>query len=201
MIRIIVADDHALILKGLCSLLETAGDIELLGECDNGIDALELVRTCSPDVAVLDISMPGMDGITLAAQLTADYPRTVVVILSTHDDPMLYEQACNVGVCGYVLKNTAFDVLLDTIRSVASGKNLMAPHQSFPPDSPRTYVLTDREREVLSLISNGLTNRMIAENMKISINTVDRHRSNMMMKLGLHSTAELVRYAIKTNII
>jgi DNA-binding NarL/FixJ family response regulator len=201
MIRIIIADDHALILQGLRALLQTADDIELLAECCNGSDALEMIRHHSPDVAVLDISMPGIDGITLASQLAVEQPRTAVVILSTHDDPVLYEQAGNVGVYGYVLKNTAFEVLLDTIRLVASGKNLMAPRSSYPPDPARSFVLTDREREVLGLIANGLTNRMIAENLKISINTVDRHRSNLMTKLGLHSTAELVRYAIKTGII
>ena len=201
MIRIVVADDHALILQGLRILLQSAGDMTLLDECSNGTDALASIRRHRPDIALLDISMPGMDGITLASRLADEQPGTAVVILSTHDDPVLHEQAANVGAYGYVLKNTAFDVLLDTIRQVASGKNLMTPHTGSLQEPARSYVLTEREREVLYLIANGLTNRMIAENLKISINTVDRHRSNLMMKLGLHSTAELVRYAIKTGIV
>jgi len=200
-ITIIIADDHALILQGLRALLQTADDIELLAECINGIDALDLIRRHNPDVAVLDISMPGMDGITLAARLTSEQSRTAVVILTTHDDPVLYEQAVNVGISGYVLKSSAFDVLLDTIRQAASGARLIPLPADSPPEPARYYSLTEREREVLNLIANGLTNRMIAENLKISINTVDRHRSNLMVKLRLHSTAELVRYAIKTGII
>lgn len=201
MIRIIIADDHALILQGLRFLLQSAGDMTLLAECSNGTDALDLIRKHRPAIALLDISMPGIDGISLAAQLANEQPDTAVVILSTHDDPVLHEQAANVGACGYVLKNTAFDVLLDTIRQVASGKNLMTARACSLVESARSFVPTGREREVLGLIANGLTNRMIAENLKISINTVDRHRSNLMTKLGLHSTAELVRYAIKTGII
>ena len=201
MIRIVVADDHALILQGLRILLQSAGDMTLLAECSNGTDALDLIRRHRPDIALLDISMPGIDGISLTALLANEQSDTAVVILSTHDDPVLHEQAANVGAYGYVLKNTAFDVLLDTIRQVASGKNLMTLHSCCLQESPRSCVPTEREREVLYLIANGLTNRMIAENLKISINTVDRHRSNLMMKLGLHSTAELVRYAIKTGIV
>ncbi len=201
MIRIIIADDHDLILQGLRFLMLTADDMELCGECGNGSDALTMIREKLPDIAVLDISMPGMDGITLAYQLAIELPQVAVIILSTHDDPILYEQAYNAGVRGYVLKSSAFNVLLDTIRLVASGNSLMAPRTSCQPEPPTSFVLTEREREVLGLIANGLTNRMIGENLKISINTVDRHRSNLMIKLGLHSTAEMVRYAIKTGII
>ena len=200
-ISIIVADDHTLILHGLRSLLSKTPDIKLLLECDNGVDALNTIRIHKPDVAVLDISMPGMDGITVAANILDEKLPTSIIILSTHDDPVLFVQATNVGAKAYVLKNNAFEVLIDSIRQVAAGKQLLSNPITHLQESPRTYILTDREREVLALIANGLTNRMIAENLKISINTVDRHRSNLMFKLGLHSTAELVRYAIKTGVI
>ena len=201
MIRIIIADDHTIFRQGLRALIQNAEDIELVAECSSGAKTLEQVRVHNPDVVVLDISMPDIDGITLAAQLDKIKSRSGVIILSSHDDPVLYEQAGNVGVLGYVLKNNAFEDLLHTIRQAASGINTMTTHDKMPGETSASYTLTAREREVLGLIVNGLTNRMMAETLGISVKTVDRHRTNMMMKLELHSTAELVRYAMNIGMV
>jgi DNA-binding NarL/FixJ family response regulator len=200
-IRIIIADDHTIFRQGLRSLIQKADDIELVAECSSGAKTLELVRIHDPDVAVLDISMPDIDGITLAAQLNKIKSRSAVIILSSHNDPVLYEQAGNVGALGYVLKNNAFEDLMKTIRQAAAGINTMVTNDKYYGETSAAYTLTVREREVLGLIVNGLTNRMMAETLGISVKTVDRHRTNMMMKLQLHSTAELVRYAMNIGIV
>jgi len=201
MIRILIADDHAIVRQGLRSLIKITDGIELVAECSNGKDALETIIAIEPDVAVLDISMPEIDGITLAGKLIKMKSATRLVILTTHEDPVLYERALNLGVHGYVSKNNAFEELVTIIRNVAAGIRVMPkPAENIVADSADN-VLTDREREVLGLIANGLTNRMIAEALTLSIKTVDSHRANLMMKLGLHSTAELVGYAYKTGLV
>jgi len=201
MIRLLIADDHAIIRQGLRALIEKACDIELVAECADGADALDMIGKLLPDIALLDISMPEIDGLKLADIIVKmNYP-TRVIILTTHEDPLLYEIALKVGTHGYMLKSNAFEELLSTIRNVAAGRRVMpVPANSMNQDHV-SITLTDREREVLSLISHGLTNRMIAETLSISIKTVDHHRSNVMMKLGLHSTAELVRYAYQTGLV
>jgi DNA-binding NarL/FixJ family response regulator len=201
MIKILIADDHTIIRQGLRSLIEKTDDIELVAECSNGKDALEAIIALTPDVALLDISMPEIDGITLAGKLVKMNSKTRLVILTTHEDPLLYERALNAGIHGYLLKNNAFEELVAIIRNVASGICVMPKPASHSSTDAMNNVLTDREREVLGLIAHGLTNRMIAEALSLSVKTVDSHRSNLMMKLGLHATAELVSYAYKTGLV
>ena len=200
-IRIFLADDHSIILQGLHMILRNAPDIEIVSECESGFDAYNMILDLKPDIAILDISMPGLDGLSLAAKIRQETAHTSIIFLTTHDDPLLMEQASAIGAKAYILKNTSVELILNAIRQVATGANLLEQMASVALEPLRSLLLTDREKEVLQLIANGLTNRMIAENLNISINTVDRHRSNLMTKLGLHSTAEMVKYAIRTGLI
>jgi DNA-binding NarL/FixJ family response regulator len=198
MIRIIIADDHILIRQGLKKLLKEAEDIEVVAECGDGAAALELIRKHAPDIAVLDVTMPKLDGISVAWQVAREMPSTKVVILTMHVDPEVHERAAAASVYGYVHKDDAFEELLDTIRvvycmeSIAPGPHSVTARKDLP---------THREAQVLRLIANGCTNRMIANDLGISIKTVDTHRTNLMNKLNLHSTAELVRHALKSRLI
>ncbi|CAH2032084.1 response regulator [Trichlorobacter ammonificans] len=200
MISIVFADDHTMLRQGLRLLLERDPDISIVGECGRGDDALELIRRNRPDVALLDIAMPGDDGISVAGKIARDGLPTAVIILTTHDDPQMMQRASIAGVRGYVLKDRAFEMLLDIIRQVAAGAALLKDYLPDHPVGPLEPI-TEREREVLLLISLGLTNRLIAQQLGISIKTVDTHRTNLMRKLDLHSTAELVRHAYRTGLL
>ena len=199
MIRIIVADDHTMLRQGLRLLLGKSEDISIVGECGRGDEALELIRKHRPDVALLDISMPGIDGISVAATISQEGLPTAVVILTTYDDTDMIKRAAIAGVRGYVMKELAFEMVSDTIRKVAGGISLL---KAYLPDTPvqQQESITGREQMVLLLISQGMTNRLIAQQLGISIKTVDTHRTNMMRKLDLHSTAELVRFALRTGL-
>lgn len=198
MIRLIITDDHAVFRQGLRVLFEQAGDLEVVAECGNGLEAFELITAHIPDVALLDVTMPELDGISLAARLQKLNCPSRILILTTHEDPVLYERALAAGARGYLLKQCHFNDLLVAVRAVAAGDTLMTGStdlHSFPCTN-----LTGREREILLLIAQGLTSRMISEHLAISIKTTDRHRCNIMTKLGLHSMAELVRYAYRTGL-
>lgn len=199
MIRIILADDHTMLRQGLRLLLGRADDVVIVGECGRGDEALDMIRLHRPDVALLDISMPGMDGITVTTKIRREGIETAVVVMTTYDDHQMIQRAALSGAQGYVLKDLAFETLVDVIRQVASGASLL---QEYLPEEVllESETITDREKEVLALIAQGLTNRLMAEKLHISIKTVDSHRTNLMRKLGLHSTAELVRYAYRTGL-
>lgn len=197
MIRAIVADDHVMFRQGLLNMLKGADDIDVVADCGDGQEALELIRRHAPDVAVLDVSMPKLDGISVARQVARELPETRVVILSMHEDPEVLERAAAAKVYGFVSKDDTFEELLDTIRVVQCMKAI----KTIQGSPARKIVLTERELQVLRLIACGCTNRMVAAELEISIKTVDSHRTNLMNKLEIHSTAELVRYAIKSGII
>lgn len=199
MIRLVVADDHTMLRQGLRLLLDKSEDISIVGECGRGDEALELIRKLRPDVALLDISMPGIDGISVATTISQEGLPTAVVILTTYDDSDMIKRAAIAGVRGYVMKELAFEMVSDTIRKVAGGTSLL---NAYLPDTPvqEQESITEREQMVLLLISQGMTNRLIAQHLGISIKTVDTHRTNMMRKLDLHSTAELVRFALRTGL-
>lgn len=197
MIRVIIADDHVMFRQGLLNMLKGADDIEVVAHCGDGQEALELIRLHAPDVAVLDVSMPELDGISVARQVAWELPQTRVVILTMHDDPEVVERAEAAKVYGFVFKDDAFEELLDTIRVV----RCMKAAKPITNASTCRALLTDREHQVLRLIASGCTNRMIAEDLEISVKTVESHRTNLMNKLDIHSTAELVRHAVKTGII
>lgn len=193
LIRLVIADDHAIFRQGLCSLIAMTEDCELVGTCSRGDEALELIRQLRPTVAVLDISMPGLDGLSVVATLRREGDTTPVIILTAHDDPLMLERARCFGVNGYVNKEFAFEQLLLILREVADGGTLLKEQEPVTSST----ALTEREREVVRLVASGMNSRMIGELLGISNKTVDNHRTNIMHKLHIHTTAELVRYAVK----
>lgn len=213
MIRVIIADDHHLVRQGIRSLLDNAGDIQVIGEADNGQAAIDLVRSLKPEVVVMDIAMPRMDGAQATEQIMSlDLP-TQVVILSMHSDATLAQQLLRLGVKGYLLKESIAEELPIAIRAASQGQVYLSPAISQPvlntlmmpqpeevPESP-AELLTPREREVLQLIAEGHTNNAIAETLSISVKTVEKHRSNLMAKLNVHDLPTLIRKAIQYKLI
>jgi DNA-binding NarL/FixJ family response regulator len=213
MIRVVIADDHHLVRKGVRALLESEGDIEVVGEASTGQEAIDLVASHQPHVVIMDISMPRMDGTQAAEQiLNMDIP-VEVVILSMHSDTIIAHQLLRQGVKGYLLKNSIADELPLAIRSASRGQvylspaisdsvltSLMTPGEGPLPESP-AELLTPREREVLQLIAEGHTNNAIAEILTISVKTVEKHRASLMSKLGVHDLPTLMRTSIKHGLI
>lgn len=194
-LRIVIADDHPIFLHGMQSLIAKDPEMDVVAACSRGDEALEAIIRCKPDLAVLDLAMPGLDGLAIAAALRKEQHQTPVVLLSAHDDPLLVERARRLRVNAYLNKRYALNDLLGTLQQVGQGTLLLTPPEDH--SGAATSTLTEREREVLRLVACGLHNRFIAETLAISIKTVDNHRSNIMKKLNVHSTAELVRYAVK----
>jgi DNA-binding NarL/FixJ family response regulator len=207
MIRVIVADDHIIFRQGLLKLLQSAEGITVAGEAGDGKEALAMIVKESPDIAVLDISMPGLSGIEISKELKARGCATKVVYLTMHNDVLTAKQALISGVSGYILKDDAFEDLLYAIKAVASGRKFISPSisdkilHSSPLKVVEKNILTEREREILKLIASGLTNKKIADKLSISVKTVETHRARILQKLDFHTTAELVKYAIKTGLL
>lgn len=209
MIRVIIADDHHLVRQGIRALLERVGDIEIIGEADNGQEALELVGQLAPDILIVDISMPRMNGIQTADRVGALRSLTQVIILSMHSDKILVRQAIKAGVKGYLLKNALAEELILAVRAAARGETYLSPAISeiVVRDAVRSTEdtaidrLSPREREVLQLIAEGLANADIARALTVSLKTVEKHRANLMDKLDIHDVAGLTRIAIKYGLI
>lgn len=207
MIRVIIADDHAIFREGLSGLLAAKDGIVLEGAAQNGREALDMIMDIRPDVAVLDISMPEMSGIEVASEITKRGINTGVILLTMHNEPAMLERAIKSRVRGYVLKDNAFKELFDAIKAVSSGGRFINPsiaadllNRGIVDKKEKTY-LTSREEDVLVLIAEGLTNRQISERFRISIKTVNAHRSNIMKKLEVNKTADLVRYAVRKGLV
>ena len=207
MIRVIIADDHHLVRQGLRQLLEREINIQVVAEAADGQEAIDTVSRLRPDVVVMDVEMPGINGIEAAGRIRKEYTGTQVVMLSIHSDPVLIRQAFDRGARGYVLKKSISMELVRAIRTVCRGttyhsRSIEQAEQAFE-QTPRstTPQLTLREREVLQLIATGITNQQIAETLRISIKTVEIHRSNLMAKLGTHSLPDLIRTAIRLGLV
>jgi DNA-binding NarL/FixJ family response regulator len=207
MIRVLIADDHIIFRQGLLNLLQSASDIEVVGEAGDGAETLKLIAKERPDIAILDISMPGIDGFEILQKIREAGNKTKIIFLTMHKDSMTAKRAIQLEVSGYVLKDNAFEDLLYSIRAVSAGGTFVSPSVSQKifkapfHEEKVPHVLTVREREVLELIASGLTNRQIADKLFISIKTVETHRTNIMQKLDVHTIADLVRYAIKTGLL
>jgi DNA-binding NarL/FixJ family response regulator len=213
MLYVILADDHHLVRQGIRSLLEKADDIEIIAEAENGQEAVKLVRSLTPDVLVMDIAMPRLNGIQAAEQINSLGVTTQVVILSMHSDETLVRQALRIGVSGYLLKRSVTEELLLAIRAAGRGEVYLSPAisqllmtdfvsgQAESGETDAFNRLSSREREVLQLIAEGDTNRTIAETLSVSIKTVEKHRSNIMTKLNVQDLAGLIRVAIKHGLI
>lgn len=209
---IVLADDHRIVRQGLRALLASEADLEVIGEADDGREALELVRRLSPDVLVLDLMMPGLNGLEVARQLPRQSPGVRVVVLSMYDDEGFVLEALANGVSGYVLKDSNSSDLIHAVREVAAGRRYLSPplsDRAIEAYQQRAKVgtmdkhetLTTREREVLQLSAEGHTNSEIAARLGISTRTAETHRSRVMHKLGLHTQSDLIRYAIRRSII
>jgi DNA-binding NarL/FixJ family response regulator len=213
MIDVIIADDHHLVRKGIRALLESVPDIRVVGEAATGQEAVELAEKHRPHVAVMDISMPRLDGAQATERILSLNLQTQIVILSMHSDSILAQQLLRQGVKGYLLKHSIADELPLAIRAASQGQVYLSPAISesvlttlMTPgvrDIPEEAgeILSAREREVLQLIAEGYTNNAIAEALTISVKTVEKHRANLMAKLDVHDLPGLIRTAIKHGLI
>lgn len=213
MIRVLVADDHGVVRKGVRFLLQQERDIEVIAEAEDGRDAVRIAIEKKPDVLIIDIAMPHLNGLDAAAQLAKAAPSTSVIILSMHSDEEFLIRALNAGARGYLLKDSAEPDLVRAVRSVVQGKTFFSPeiaHMLLEDYMRRLQqeglqdsygLLTGREREVLQLLAEGKSNKEVATILDLSLNTVETHRNNFMRKLGLHNTAEIVMYAMRKHII
>ena len=212
LIRVLVADDHAIVRTGIRHVLEREPGFEVVGEAATGAEALALASELRPDVAVLDISMPGRSGIQAAVELRQRSPHTRVVILSMHDNAEYVLESVRLGAHGYLLKDTAATELCGAIRAVQRGESYFSPPiasrlsaalragREAEPQGPLDQ-LTAREREVLAGVAQGHTNKEIAHQLGISHRTVESHRESLMRKLGIRTVAELTRFAIETGVL
>lgn len=210
-IRVVVADDHAIVREGVHQLLSQQPDIEVVGEASDGVQALDLARKLKPDVVVMDIGMPGMNGLEATRALKAEQPQTRVLVLTMQEGEDYFFRLLQAGASGYVLKGAGSGELLSAIRAVEQDgiyinptmtKKLLEDVLKRPEQDKVTRdPLTPREREVLKLIAEGMTNREIANELILSLNTVQTHRLHIMEKLDLHNRAELVKYAIRRGLI
>lgn len=210
-IRILLADDHPIVRDGLRAVLTRTPDMQLVGEAGDGLQALQLVESLQPDVLVLDLMMPGLGGLAVTARVKEAVLQTRVVILSMHANEAYVAAALEAGAQAYVLKKSASTELLTAIRAVLAGERFLSPALSTDAledyqrqgqlDHDRYKTLTPRERQILHLVTAGRTSKQIATQLTISHRTVEMHRANLMRKLGAHSTADLVRYALMRGIL
>ncbi|MBK5106505.1 MAG: response regulator transcription factor [Anaerolineales bacterium] len=211
-IRVLLADDHRILREGIRALIEDQDDMQVVGEAEDGLAAVKKVAQLQPDVVVMDIAMPLLNGLEATRQIHRDYPRVRVLILTMHENEEYIRQVLAAGALGYILKDAAARDLLGAIRSVYQGEAVLSPAITRlviedylrwgdirPEDT--TDGLTAREREVLQLIAEGYTNKEIAGILSLSVKTVQSHRTNLMNKLDLHDRGELIKYAIQKKII
>jgi len=212
-IRILIADDHGVVRKGLRLQLEQHSDFEVIGEANNGREAIMLADELSPDIVIMDIAMPNLNGIQAAAQIVKKNPQVGIIVLSMHSDETYLTRTLAAGAKGYLLKENAEVDLERAVRLVAQGKPYFSPaiasalledymRQMQQRGLQDSYdLLTEREKEVLQLLAEGKTNKDVALLLNLSPNTVETHRTRLMQKLDLHSTAEIVLYAVRKQII
>jgi DNA-binding NarL/FixJ family response regulator len=209
-LRILIADDHSVVRAGLRTLLESRLHWEVCAEASDGREAAEKAAKLKPDVAILDIGMPLLNGIEATRRIRSSSPDTEILILTMHESDDLVQQVVDAGAHGYILKDDADRVLLAAVDSLRLRKPYFSTRVSSALDPSDTAAdptrssrsrLTPREREILQLLAEGKSNKEVAALLGISVNTAEAHRSNIMLKLGLHSVAELVHYAIRNNII
>lgn len=212
---IILAEDHHIVLQGLRVLLETEPDFQIVGEAVDGLQAVELVEQMQPDVVIVDLMMPGLNGLEVTRLVRQRSTRTKIIILSMHDNEAYVVEALSSGAVGYVLKKSSAADLVKAVREVMAGHRYLSPMLSEralesyvqyvqevkDPTANPYETLTPREREVLHLAAEGYTNTEIAKRLSISPRTVETHRANMMRKLGLRTPTDLIRYAIQQGIL
>ncbi len=202
-ISVLLVDDHALVRKGFRRMIEDDAGITVIGEAGSGLEAVQLAQQLKPQVIVMDMAMPGMDGVQATREILRHMPKTGIVILSMYAQESYVRNAFDAGALGYILKN-AIDVDLGTaIRDVAAGKRVLDPGLIAAEREPDDVFdrLTQREKQILQLIAEGNSNKEIAALLNLSVNTVAVHRANLMDALGVHRTAELVLYAVRKGLV
>ena len=213
-ITVLLAEDHAIVRQGLCALLNTDGHFTVVGEARTGREAVDLARTLRPDVILMDIAMPVLNGLEATRQILTTNPAARVIVLSAHSDDEYIERMTAVGAVGFLEKQTSAEILTKAIHEVAKGKSFFSPiiakrmaegkNRSLDRDGlskANGGRLTSREMEVLQLVAEGQANKQVAAELGISIKTVEKHRQHLMDKLAIHETAGLTRYAIAQGII
>jgi two-component system response regulator NreC len=212
-LRVLVADDHAIVRRGLRSLLETASDLTVVAEASDGLEAVRLCEEYHPDILILDIGMPKLSGLEVAARAQKFDRPPRVIILSMHSDESYIIRALAAGARAYLLKDATDEDLIPAIRAIASGKPFFSPAVTavLVEDYVRRlqargltdsyHLLTDREKEVLQLLAEGRSNKEVATLLDLGVSTVETHRANLMQKLNLHNTAEIVLYAVRKGLI
>ena len=213
-ITVLLAEDHAIVRQGLSALLKADGQFKMVGEARTGREAVELARTLQPDVVLMDIAMPVMNGLEATKQILTANPAAKVLILSAHSDDVYVERMIAAGVAGFLEKQSSAEILTKAIHEIAKGKSFFSPaiakRLASDPGKPRDRDgmikahgarLTSRESEVLQLVAEGQANKQVAAQLGISIKTVEKHRQHLMDKLNIHDTAGLTRYAIAAGVI
>lgn len=207
-IKVIIADDHKIMRDGLRTLLAKHAGITVVGEAEDGRETVQLAKKLSPDVVIMDIAMPDLNGIEATRKIVAEHPGVKVIALSMHSDRRFVSEMLKAGASAYLLKDCAFEELVTAIQSVMKNKPYLSPgitgvvieqyvRGRAKPGSPVFSPLSDREREVLHLMAEGKTTKEIASQLNLSIKTVETHRMNIMEKLDIHTIAELTKYAIR----
>lgn len=211
-INVVLADDHAIVRQGLGAVISQEQDIKVIKEASNGKEAVDIAREDLADIFIIDITMPILNGLEAANQIMQINPKNKVIILSMHDNRAFIEKALNLGVKGYVLKDSAADEIIHAIRAVHRGEYFLSPRISTfvihnyidsrgkTIGEKKIICLTEREREILQLIAEGYTNKEVAMHLKIALKTAFAHRNNIIQKLGIHRQADLIRYALKEGI-
>ncbi len=210
-IKVLIAEDHPIVRSGIRLLLESEEDIVVWGEACNGREAIDMAQEQTPDLVMMDISMPEVGGLEATKVLRQSHPSLPILVLTMHEDKRYFFELLNAGANGYVVKGAALGDLVSAVRAVSSGGVYLYPSLARclvdeyrgenPPDRDMDCPLSNREREVLQLTSQGLTAKEVGKELGISANTVERHRANIMNKLGLSNRAQLVRYAVERNLV
>lgn len=207
-ITVCIVDDHVIVREGLKKLLEANKEISVVGEAGTAEEALRQVRATNPDILLLDIGIPGRSGIFVLKKMSEESLKTKIIVLSMYTDAEYIQEAVRLGVSGYLVKHSASDVVIGAIQSVMAGQSFFSPEvSSYLKDAIRNHInpvdmgLTKREKEILTLVAEGLTSQNIGDRLYISIKTVNKHRQNIMNKLNIHDIAGLTRYAIENGLI
>lgn len=202
-ITLLIADDHDMFRQGLLSLLSSNQKLDIIAQASNGIEALELIQKHKPDVAILDMTMPGLSGVELCRKVKQQDLSTRTIILTMHDDLLLAQEVMQSGACGFVLKDNTFDEVVNAIECAHKNENYMSPSIQVRMDQGEDKIspLSFREQEVLRMLAEGITVKVIAAKLDVSTKSIDTYRQRLMRKLGAENSAQLIQYAVKRSLV